>query len=125
MKQHINVEQMKEVKDKELAKYMDLHFTHLLEAVCYYGAEKPIGRSKLNEMAEMITIGKMIEIIEEKTEHMFIIDACLLKGNNYENLGKGYGVSLRGKYKNKNFNYTHLCDALWEATKFVLGENKQ
>jgi hypothetical protein len=120
MKQHITVNQMKEVKYKELAKYMSLHFTHLLEAVCYYGADRPLGRDKLSEMSRMITIGKMIEIIDKKTEHHFIIDACLLKGNNYKNLGEGYGVSLRGKYHNKNFNYKELCDALWEAVKYLL-----
>jgi hypothetical protein len=125
MKQNINVEQMKEVKDTVLAEALnDLEFKEGLGTLNILLPEDYRERDIwLHNMASRVTISKMIEIIDKKTEHHFIIDACLLKGNNYKNLGEGYGVSLRGKYHNKNFNYKELCDALWEAVKYVLEED--
>jgi len=113
MKQHITVNQMKEISDKELAKYMGLHFTHLLEAVCYYGADKPLGRGKLSEMSEMVTIGKMIEIISKKNQ--IVIETDTSPDNEWIVYIIGDGMFTPQK---------ELVDILWSATKFVINNNR-
>jgi len=117
MKQHITVEQMKEIEDKTLAKYMPLEFTHSLEAVCYYGAESATGIIGLNKMAEMITIGKMIEILKSKGVNWFEVGYPEIK----ETREKKVFIKIT---KDLYFWGDNLCDALWEAVKYVLEESE-
>ena len=106
MRQHITVEQMKGVKDKVLAKYMDLRFTHLLEAVCYYSDDIIKVNRYLKEMSKMVTIGKMIEIIYKYDCDLEIVSA-----------GKQWYIGVAGHI---NTESEELVDALWEAVKIIL-----
>ena len=108
MRQHITVEQMKGVKDKVLAKYMDLRFTHLLEAVCYYSDDIIKVNRYLKEMSKMVTIGKMIEII-----YKYDCDVEI------QSAGKQWYVGVAGHIETQAIE---LVDALWEAVKIVLEE---
>ena len=107
MRQHITVEQMKGVKDKVLAKYMDLRFTHLLEAVCYYSDDIIKVNRYLKEMSKMVTIGKMIEII-------YKYDDVEIQSS-----GKQWYIGVAGHIETQAIE---LVDALWEAVKIVLEE---
>jgi hypothetical protein len=122
MKKHITVNQMKEISDKELAKYMDLHFTHLLEAVCYYGADRPLGRDKLSEMSRMITIGKMIEIIKDNGYDFIEMYAQNIEEESDVKHKEYIAISSGELYPAEFFEET-ICDALWEAVKYVLEED--
>ena len=105
MRQHITVEQMKGVKDKVLAKYMDLRFTHLLEAVCYYSDDIIKVNRHLKEMSKMVTIGKMIEII-------YKYDDVEIQSS-----GKQWYIGVAGHIETQA---EELVDALWEAVKIIL-----
>jgi hypothetical protein len=111
MKQNINVEQMKEVKDTVLAEALnDLEFKEGLGTLNILLPEDYRERDIwLHNMASRVTIGKMIEIINNK-KYYFCIEEV------------GITIFDEGQDEYVSFNNGELADALWEAIKYVLEE---
>ena len=99
MKQNITVEQLKQCSDF-IIKKMGLML----------GYEKINSNAIWQAMAQDITIGKMIEILEEREEYPQI------------HLSQDIDWAVEIESNIVAFVSKELCDALWEAVKFVLEE---
>lgn len=113
MKQHISVEQV-----WELAKNKDdwdsITRFNTLAKIRFYGFEKNFNDC-CKTTAEQTTIGKIIEILRDKELYV----SCFM--------GQGYNRVTISSYDyetTKEFEYDNLCDVLWQAVKYVLGEVK-
>jgi len=103
MKQHITVEQLYEFIENEHKGFIDERADAITDLVGkHYG---------IADIVEKMTIGKMIEILDEKyggMEYYYIgtddTEICVLKLEN----------ALR------DYKATELCDCLWEAVKGIL-----
>lgn len=111
MKQHITVEQLKEL-DNDKAKMGKL-INPLLEEMDFL----PLGE-KYEYFADKITIGKIIEILDSALieKHVLINKPLKQNGKWLVNL-----VSEDIDHANcKKFYSYELCDALWDAVKETL-----
>lgn len=116
MKQHITVEQYRELLEKfpkdiivaDLCKLLNLNLGDLQEQFYNNGT-----------IQEMITIGRMIEIVKEKHEPIIETDWFEDKAD-----GVWWTITLNRK-RSVYFSSKELADALWEAVKHVLGENDE
>ena len=105
MKQHITVEQLHEAHPMDT-----LNLAVMLEISCrdYQNDE---GLDKM--IADRMTIGKMIEILESALPTLRIdkrLKTGMMGSNRYDVFQQGAGT----------YYADNLCDALWEAVKEVL-----
>ena len=103
MKQYITSDEL--VNGIDFYKWESLADKGLLKDRCYFD------ETTWEEIAKEFTIGKMIEIINDSGE-------CLdmFNGNENGRLGKWcVWVGTLGEVRD-----TELCDALWEAVKYIL-----
>ena len=117
MKQHITVEQARELNKEQFNKLYDW-------AENKYPEFFPHGvimmlESSEKSLSRCIDIGRMIEFLDEKD--------FFHKINRYQNIGKvGLEIGDNKFVENwnvdgkKSFQKKELCDALWEAVKEVL-----
>ena len=104
MKQYITVEQLNEAHPID---------TLNLAVILDIGCRDYQNDDELDKMiADRMTIGKMIEILESKDQCLDIIKRIDLDG-------WGYEIHLR-QIQYYSFSTGELCDALWEAVKEVL-----
>ncbi len=111
MKEHITVEQLRETDLVKLSKIIkNESFDRFLMRLCLQSV--PLQIKAYERMAKIITIGKLIEILEAESTSLNI--------QNYYNqeltweIVVGYGMGGI-EYFNKE-----LVDALWEAVKEML-----
>ena len=110
MKQHITTKQLMEVHQDIMMEAINSDkFNELLEQV----SQSNVGMRNLylQALAKEVTIGKMIEILHDSGE-------CIDMFNGNEN-GRfdGYCVWIGTLGETRK---EELCDALWEAVKYVL-----
>lgn len=106
MKQHITVEQVKELRQEVIAKIGE----SLYSAMYFYS--KLEHEPRWDFAANLLTIGKMIEILDVKSNYVSMqtvldnadTDCWIVEFNDFE------------------WQRKELCDALWEAVKYVLAE---
>lgn len=103
MKQHINMGQLEGLTLKQILKLAELT-----------GVEPDLMQNNIEEtwredVSKALTIGKMIEMLEDKEDELLIVR--LAKGN------KPYIVQLVSGFV---YQANNLCDALWEAVKATL-----
>ena len=116
MKQHITVKQAKELSVELIMKQLNNDKLNL----CISFEE-----SFWNAVAESTNIGRMIEILEDlsssKDEQYIYFETSLRRNIDYV-LHKVVYISHfdnGGHPTNKEFVNIELCDALWEALKYV------
>jgi hypothetical protein len=107
MKQHITTEQAKEIYDK----------------MCAYLPSIGLSPKGYNNLAEWMTIGQMIELLSAEIDDY---DLYILTNTAGSSIWKGIGKFDGYKAANdKRLAYEcNLCDALWEAVKQILREDK-
>jgi hypothetical protein len=98
MKQHINMGQLEGLTLKQILKLAALT-----------GVEPDMMQNNIEDVSKALTIGKMIEMLEDKEDELLIVR--LAKGN------KPYIVQLVSGFV---YQANNLCDALWEAVKATL-----
>ena len=98
MKQHINMGQLEGLTLKQILKLAALT-----------GVEPDMMQNNIEDVSKALTIGKMIEMLEDKEDELLIVR--LAKGN------KPYIVQLVSGFV---YHADNLCDALWEAVKATL-----
>ena len=101
MKQHITLEQLKEID------ITFLEWIALLDLKWNY-REETLNEEDYEELVKQITIGKMMEIIMSKDIKIKI------------SVYKTSDSILLEVFK-ESFIAEELCDALWKATKFIKG----
>jgi len=98
MKQHINMGQLEGLTLKQILKLAALTVV-----------EPDMMQNNIEDVSKALTIGKMIEMLEDKEDELLIVR--LAKGN------KPYIVQLVSGFV---YQANNLCDALWEAVKATL-----
>lgn len=98
MKQHINMGQLEGLTLKQILKLAALT-----------GVEPDMMQNNIEDVSKALTIGKMIEMLEDKEDELLIVR--LAKGN------KPHIVQLASGFV---YQANNLCDALWEAVKATL-----
>lgn len=104
MKQHITVEQVKELSQETIGKIDD----QLYSAMYFYS--KLEHEPRWDFAANLLTIGKMIEMLWDKMYYVSFDTnnvVCLYNSQECEMCFDGLN---------------ELADALWEAVKYVLGD---
>jgi hypothetical protein len=106
MKQYITVEQLYEFIENEHKGFIDKRIDAITDLVGkHYGTA---------DIAEKMNIGKMLEILESKSNHT---QQLIHEGGRYAvtiNPKQRYTTAWETEY------YNEPCDALWEAVKHVL-----
>ena len=115
MKQHITVEQLANIDDMK-----DIYFLACLIDVDYWNCEKPF-----YAISNTLTIGKMIEIINDKwgKDEIFISRLEDFKWQIVFNLTQ-YTGDIFNDY-DFNVESEELVDVLWEALKYILGSDEK
>jgi hypothetical protein len=106
MKQHITVEQLYEFIENENKGFIDKRIDAITDLVGKHYSTADI--------AERMNIGKMLEILESKSNYT---QQLIHEGGRYcisINLKQFYTTAWETEY------YNEPCDALWEAVKHVL-----
>ena len=117
MKQFIDVEQLKSVSDEIKIKLFRLYYEDTKDCEIKVTDSHLVcdrtWRTTYRNLAEGITIGKMMEIIMPYypticfTEKWVSLLIYSNKGKNYNNI-------------EEMFDSVELCNALWEAVKYIL-----
>jgi len=97
MKQHITEKQLEEYRVSNVSGH------YKLKDIMFHG-DSPIN------MAEKLTIGKMIEMLGSKFDSLY-----LNHKNEFDVMVEEKNTEWCNRFENKE-----LCDALWEAVKSVL-----
>jgi len=111
LKQHLTVEQLN-ILDFKKQKIIATQFGQY--GNCVRNDKEGIEYFNLGLLAERITIGKMIEILESKTKYT---QQIINEGGRYcvtINPKQGYTTGQETEY------YNELCDALWESISYII-----
>lgn len=115
MKQNITDEQFLSLSLEQSLKLMDiLGYPQNDVSEDFYNNNKHIIARRFSHIIEKINIGKMFEILEEKTAYS---QQLINEGGRYsiEINSKGlYTTGWQTKY------YNEMCDSLWEAVKHLI-----
>jgi hypothetical protein len=118
MKQHITIEQLKELNIIQLN---DLVITLKMKKYWYKAKMRTLQYNKviLQEIANTCTIGKMIEILIENIPKTNCIEDSI--DIECDRVTKTFLVEYRtSNFTFADFENKELCDALWEAVKSIL-----
>lgn len=118
MKQHITTEQVKEVKSISMLSY----FSNGNKTGYYMSKDRYGEESADRVLAEGITIGKMIEILDNYCEGTeFGVDICK------DTEGGKWEVTIESQFSQEYVSlnmHKELTTCLWEAVKYVLAEKE-
>ncbi len=130
MKQHITELQIKELNEEQLLSLIKImynanpiNFKVEHDIISYNrkgGATNRYYVHGLNLLSRKLTIGKMIEILDNETDDLEIIRDH--QRDLEQNIYKCYWIDVikeEGGCK-RSFEEKELCDALWEAVKEIL-----
>jgi len=123
MKQHITVEQLKELNLQQLEKYFKIEYNYDgIEQEKFWVEGRYIYTENLKcaygNFATTFTIGKMIELLENNEDVLFVSIETPTK--NVSNYLVGVFYKFKTNKDDSDFISTELCDALWQAVKEVL-----
>ena len=127
MKQHINYSDFKSVDDNTFEKMAELWFREEYKDIeCF--SDKPKGywlrqrkkdKNFMYEFTKYFTIGKMIEILDNKTLD-WMIEPDYFRNEKGEKINCYRIETWIEKYYTRVFSCDNLNDALWEAIKEIL-----
>jgi len=117
MKQHITVEQLKELEVGVIIETFFKNNPNKNNLIKNYQNTKEKSDIWYDWVSREITIGKMIEILKSKGVNWFEVGYPEIK----ETREKKVFIKIT---KDLYFWGDNLCDALWEAVKYVLEESE-
>lgn len=111
MKQYITIEQIRELNVEQIGKLS--HFINSKIAITddIKSKDSILNKGIIATISCQCNIGKMIEILGDRFDGL-------------ERCWEGYWVHLYDSGEKERFEGKELCDALWEAIKYVLREEE-
>jgi len=127
MKKNISVKQLMEVDSSIMKPYFDEWVVAMaFDDVCNHGLKHPDYKMLMGILSKHITIGKMIEILDNKwtKEEIFISRLEDFQWSVCFGL-ENYGLEYYEEIGDYDFicDKDELVDALWEAVKYILKED--
>ncbi len=117
MKQHIDLKQLCELKQEILLKLTKI----VLGDIHYKELKKGNKNYVIALLSLALTIGKMIEVLEDNIFYWGLFQNEKRRdGTNYENVV----IKIKDKSECMGFNNTELCDSLFEALCYMLGDEE-